>query len=812
MIEIFITTSSRPEWCLDLLKQIENESAGLAYQCRVWHDRKEGDEYDEVEKYCKEKINYHYYKTKQHMGKERFWLLNNLMYKYLDGLQYQYFIQLPDDIRLVRNFMPRALQCVQTLDICNIFTLNGMEMNIRHPKTIDNIQMFQSNWVDCAFVAKRCIMYGFQVEMPLLSQFVHGSGVGHSFIQSYNKKTGLQIWQVTRSLIQHLGYDNSIMHERQIFTGEKHPLKALLAPEDEKYTKEKPQHYSTYHNGRVAWGLDTSYAGYPFIAKYLDCKTMVWNRRLPYWDEKVPLLIDYITHPEIVYRELKAAKELYLFGAMGVRYLLPLLDKIGKKLKDYKVVFLLTDHWFIRDPKQNGDRIGKSLRECTDIEMLVMPDLIHYIQGKFKYKPYYQHIPITNGIEVKNKIFTVAHSPGLKKDIDHKGTSIIEKVCKELGINLDIISGISWEQSIQRKKKAHIFFDQIITDKTRTELGIDYKGGIGKSGLEAMKCGCVTICSGKFTGTKKQPVPPVDIVNNEIELKALLKKYIKNKAALKKLAQKQKAYVDKYTSFDFVLKNTDSDIIRIEQIRTSKAVSFFEPKMIDKYGLKQYTDKSKPAVFFGMYRAEDYEAAIAHKGNIVYLWAGTDATYLQRCYFKYIPQLKGRHIAFSVDVQKRLATAGLEAEFIPITPTKIIKDVQPKGDCVYFYGKGNNYGEQYLEQIRSRIPYKIIHATSNTFTAKELKEVYKKCFIGLRLTPSDGMPNTVIELGLMGRRCIYNSNPLPNAIKYTDIDSIVSIINNEKEEGNKNNEAIAENIEKYFSTYDDFWLYTKLRK
>jgi len=58
-------------------------------------------------------------------------------------------------------------------------------------------------------------------------------------------------------------------------------------------------------------------------------------------------------------------------------------------------------------------------------------------------------------------------------------------------------------------------------------------------------------------------------------------------------------------------------------------------------------------------------------------------------------------------------------------------------------------------------------------------EFYKRSFIGLRLTQHDGLPNTVIELGLMGRRCIYNGD-LINAINWRNIQDIIKIINTEK--------------------------------
>ena len=50
--------------------------------------------------------------------------------------------------------------------------------------------------------------------------------------------------------------------------------------------------------------------------------------------------------------------------------------------------------------------------------------------------------------------------------------------------------------------------------------------------------------------------------------------------------------------------------------------------------------------------------------------------------------------------------------------------------------------------------------------------------MGLRLTNIDGLPNTVLEMGLMGRHCIHNGNT-PNSLNYKSVEDIINHINNE---------------------------------
>ena len=61
----------------------------------------------------------------------------------------------------------------------------------------------------------------------------------------------------------------------------------------------------------------------------------------------------------------------------------------------------------------------------------------------------------------------------------------------------------------------------------------------------------------------------------------------------------------------------------------------------------------------------------------------------------------------------------------------------------------------------------------------QLVDVYKKCFIGLRLTKHDGLSNTVVELGLSGRRCVWNGGS-PNAVRWSTVDSVVEAIKAEQ--------------------------------
>lgn len=219
MIEIFITTSKRGLWCHTLLEDLKEQGKGYEYNVRVFHDNC-GTDYSAVERFCQENENFYFYETKEHLQKIRFWLLNNLMYSFLSQLEYDYFIQLPDDIVLVDGFFKRAINLVQgDLDICNFFTFNVHQESFKQHTILkkNNEKMWLNNWVDCCFIARPCVMYDFQIEKTNANRWMKrrytGSGVAGSFIREYNKRYNKQIYQTYYSLVEHLGAFKTSMHE-----------------------------------------------------------------------------------------------------------------------------------------------------------------------------------------------------------------------------------------------------------------------------------------------------------------------------------------------------------------------------------------------------------------------------------------------------------------------------------------------------------------------------------------------------------------------------------------------------------------------
>lgn len=246
--------------------------------------------------------------------------------------------------------------------------------------------------------------------------------------------------------------------------------------------------------------------------------------------------------------------------------------------------------------------------------------------------------------------------------------------------------------------------------------------------------------------------------------------------------------------------------MRITQLTTG--LPFFKAQMMEKYRLHEYTDKQKPLLLFGLYNDEELIIAKHHKAHLTIVWCGGDSmTYLPQKSEIIKALTNVRHIALSEFVSADLHKFGIEHIVLPITPTAAIKNRKPRGENIYAYvdvARSEKYGYHLLPEIQERTNKRIIIADHTTYSREQLNEVYESCFIGLRLTKHDGLPNTVIEMGLMGRNCIYNGK-LPNAIPYTDVDSIVASIRREYNQRHQINQAIVDATFDYLNIGDD-WL------
>lgn len=255
--------------------------------------------------------------------------------------------------------------------------------------------------------------------------------------------------------------------------------------------------------------------------------------------------------------------------------------------------------------------------------------------------------------------------------------------------------------------------------------------------------------------------------------------------------------------------------MRIKQVcYPESALSIFTAAFKEKYKLTYYSSDRDPAIFFGCFGNYNFRKIIKHKGLAVVIWAGTDALRQLnnpnrvRCLDR--PNIK--HIAISDFIEEDLKRAGLKYKRINVTPIEHIRNPKPLGDSVYFYHgmprpNYDPYNYYMFSIIREEMPnINFISIIASTYEQSEMNAIYEKCFINLRLTLHDGLSNTVSEMGMMGRRSVWN-NTFPGAYRWNNKEDIKYTINTEYKNRGTTYLKLIDEVEKYLDTGTD-WLDT----
>lgn len=215
--------------------------------------------------------------------------------------------------------------------------------------------------------------------------------------------------------------------------------------------------------------------------------------------------------------------------------------------------------------------------------------------------------------------------------------------------------------------------------------------------------------------------------------------------------------------------------------------------MMKNYGFGKYVSKNEPAVFYGMF-CSSIPVVQAHRSFGVILWAGTDAQMLRdwRVHGREFPRCRQldrllqrsdlAHVCRSKQLRDDLEVCGIPSVFRRVSP--VLEDqftVRSLGSCVYSYGSDRNrekYGGDIVDELRVRFPGTefLSHDPVNACVSYDkMAVVYERCFLGLRLTKHDGFPNSVLEMGLMGRPCVFNGD-IPGSIPWSTVDDVEAAI------------------------------------
>ena len=248
-------------------------------------------------------------------------------------------------------------------------------------------------------------------------------------------------------------------------------------------------------------------------------------------------------------------------------------------------------------------------------------------------------------------------------------------------------------------------------------------------------------------------------------------------------------YEDVCEKILYVLYEDIFKIYKIKQLVCSDCLSHFSVRFKNKFNLVDYFNKNVKTVYFGVYSINDINNIKLNTTTKFIIFGGTDVDLILgnnnlKKLFDSIDNKVLFHI--SDDIGDRLKNYGYTSVSFPLdlTDTTIFKKVNTNelGHNIFIYngrvkGLEQNYGKEMYEEFVRRNPhFTYIYSNELNEPYDNMPNIYKKCFIGLRLTDKDGNANMVRELECMGIPVIHNQSNY--GIKWKNVVDIEKIVDN----------------------------------
>lgn len=224
----------------------------------------------------------------------------------------------------------------------------------------------------------------------------------------------------------------------------------------------------------------------------------------------------------------------------------------------------------------------------------------------------------------------------------------------------------------------------------------------------------------------------------------------------------------------------------------SSGVSMFKPRIFQKYNLIEYNDPKKACLFFGMYNDEDLTTIKNHKGLRILIWCGDDANSENIHSNQTINEIQNIsniiHISKSKSTYLSLKMKDISSILVDynVINTSLFYPM-PKSDLgnkIFIFngqhkGREHMYGDKYYLEVIKRLPqYAYILSHDLNVDWAEMPNIYKQCFIMLRLTKNDGNANSVQECEAMKIPVIHNQSDY--GLKWETVDDIINHIQKNK--------------------------------
>ena len=212
----------------------------------------------------------------------------------------------------------------------------------------------------------------------------------------------------------------------------------------------------------------------------------------------------------------------------------------------------------------------------------------------------------------------------------------------------------------------------------------------------------------------------------------------------------------------------------IKQIFISDSLIHLKDRIMKKFNLKEYNNKNEICIFFGVYGKENINKINSHVGEKYIMYGGSDANNCVK--FK-----ENNNISISKDIYNRLLVNNVNSIllYFNLVDKKLFRPIRNiTGKKIFIYDgirkKSDNrviYDLDTVEKVVKKLPnYEYIYSSDLNLPNNKMPDIYKECFIGLRLTPKDGNANMVQEMEAMEIPVIHNQSEY--GLKWKDINDI----------------------------------------
>ena len=226
----------------------------------------------------------------------------------------------------------------------------------------------------------------------------------------------------------------------------------------------------------------------------------------------------------------------------------------------------------------------------------------------------------------------------------------------------------------------------------------------------------------------------------------------------------------------------------IKQCHVSSGLHSFQERFMKHFQLTSYENVDQPCIFFGMYSDEDLMKFSKHNGLKYIIWGGEDANpnynHCKNTLNEILQLPNVIHIAISKCIYNRLKQFQLHPIFVEfsLVNKEIFQPVSKEelGKKIFIFngqvsGREHIYGKPIYEQVVKNLPqYEFILSNQLQVPHEQMPEIYKQCFIMLRLTTYDGNANSVQECEAMNIPVIHNQSDY--GLQWNNINDIINHI------------------------------------